>query len=174
MWLGSGRVEMTLLEAPIIDRYGNVNTTVVGAYAKPRVRLPGSGGGTELSSLGRNLLLVNASTNKRSYPERVDYFTSPGYLGGAEERARLGYRPGTGPKTLVNPLGLCRFDERGEMYIAALHAGITAEEAKTSFGWPIRVQEGHQVLPAPSADELEIVREELAHAKERYYLLPEE
>ena len=173
MWLGSGRVQMTVLEAPIIDRYGNVNTTAVGPYAKPKVRLPGSGGGTELSSLGRNLTLVNASRNKRSYPERVDYVTSPGYLGGAQERDRLGYKPDTGPRTLVNPLGLCKFDDRGEMYLAALHPDIAPDEAKAAFGWPIRVEDGYEVLAAPAADELKIVREELAHAKERYYLLPE-
>ena len=174
MWLGSGRVQMTLLEAPIIDRYGNVNTTAVGPYARPKVRLPGSGGGTELSSLGRNLTLVNASSSKRSYPERVDYITSPGYLGGAQERSRLGYKPGTGPCTLVNPLGLCKFDEQGEMYLAALHADISPEEAKASFGWPIKIKDGYEVLAAPTADELKVIREELAHARERYYLLPEE
>jgi len=173
MWLGSGRVEMTILEAPIVDRFGNVNTTAVGPYAQPKVRLPGSGGGTELASMGRGLMLVNASTNKRSYSERIDYNTSPGYLTGRNERARLGYKPGTGPQSLVNPLGICKFDERGEMYVAALHAGISASQAKESFGWPVRVQDGFEVLPEPTADELKIVHEELAHAKERLYLLPE-
>lgn len=172
MWLGSGRVETTLLEAPIVDRYGNVNTTAVGPYSKPKVRLPGSGGGTELGSLGRGLVLVNASTNKRSYPERIDYITSPGYLGGAREREALGYKPGTGPKTLVNPLGMCKFDENGEMVIAALHAGVSEADAKASFGWPIRAV-NLEVLPEPTEFELGIVRQELEHAKKRYYLLPE-
>ena len=173
MWLASGRVEMAILEAPIVDRYGNVNTTAVGPYAAPKVRLPGSGGGTELSSLGRNLMLVSASTNRRSYPERVDYVTSPGYLNGAQERNRLGYKPGTGPKTLVNPIGICRFDDNGEMYVAALHHGVTQSEAQGAFGWQIRAQQGLDVLPEPTEDELNIVRQELTHAKERYYLLPE-
>jgi glutaconate CoA-transferase subunit B len=172
MWLAAGRVKVTVLEAPIVDRYGNVNTTAVGPYSKPKVRLPGSGGGTELGSFGRGLVLVNASTNRRSYPERVDYITSPGYLNGARERAALGYNPETGPKMLVNPLGICRFDENGEMVLAALHAGVKAEDAKTSFGWPIRGRE-IEVLPDPSDDELNIVRQELEHAKKRFYLLPE-
>lgn len=173
MWLASGRVEMAILEAPIVDRYGNVNTTAVGPYASPKVRLPGSGGGTELSSLGRNLLLVNASANRRSYPEQVDYVTSPGYLSGAPERNRLGYKPGTGPKTLVNPLGLCRFDDNGEMYLAALHHGVTHSQAQGAFGWDIRLQQDPGVLPEPTEGELDIVRQELAHARERHYLLPE-
>jgi glutaconate CoA-transferase subunit B len=172
MWLASGRVETTVLEAPIVDRYGNVNTTAVGPYARPKVRLPGSGGGTELGSLGRGLMLVNASTNRRSYPERVDYVTSPGYLGGAREREALGYKRGTGPRVLVNPLGICRFDDNGEMYLAALHAGVNASDARASFGWPIRAGDV-EVLPEPTEDELNVVRQELDHAKQRYYLLPE-
>lgn len=173
MWLGAGRVEMTLVEAAIVDRYGNVNTTAVGPYLQPKVRLPGSGGGTELSSLGRDLMLVSASVNKRSYPASVDYITSPGYLSGAQERRRLGYKPGTGPKTLVNPLGIFRFDANGEMYAAALHSGVTPDEVRATFGWPIKVQSDYEVLAAPNADELKVIHEELAHAKSRCYLLPE-
>jgi glutaconate CoA-transferase, subunit B len=172
MWLGSGRVEMTLVEAAIVDRYGNVNTTAVGPYLRPKVRLPGSGGGTELSSLGRDLLLVSASVNKRSYPDRVDYITSPGYLGGRKERDWLGYKAGTGPQALVNPLGIFNFDENGEMYAAALHPGVTPEEVQAAFGWPIKVQSGYDVLPGPTKDELAVIRQELDHARKRYYLMP--
>lgn len=174
MWLGAGRVQMTMVEAAIVDRYGNVNTTAVGPYLQPKVRLPGSGGGTELSSLGRDLLLVSASVNKRSYPDRVDYITSPGYLSGRQERTRLGYKPGTGPQTLVNPLGIFNFDENGEMYAAALHSGVGPDEVRASFSWPIKVKAGYAVLPEPTEDELTVIRQELVHAKKRYYLLPQE
>ena len=174
MWLGAGRVGMTMLEAAIVDRYGNINTTAVGPYASPKVRLPGSGGGTELGSLGRGLFLVSASTNRRSYPERVDYVTSPGYLQGRGERERLGYKPGTGPQTLVNPLGIFRFDDGGEMVPAALHVGVTAQAVRDAFGWPIQVKADLPVLPQPSTDELAIVRAELRHAQTRHYLLPKE
>jgi glutaconate CoA-transferase subunit B len=174
MWLGAGRVQMTLVEAAIVDRFGNINTTAVGPYLNPKVRLPGSGGGTELSSLGRDLVLVSASTNARSYPDRVDYITSPGYLGGGDERARLGYKPGTGPRTLINPLGRFEFDAQGEMYAAALHEGVAPEDVRKTFLWPIRVRDDFAVLPGPTAEELKIIRSELAHAKERFYLLPED
>ena len=173
MWLGAGRVRMTMLEAAIVDRYGNINTTAVGPYDKPKVRLPGSGGGTELGSLGRGLFLVSASMNKRSYPERVDYVTSPGYLHGRAERERLGYKPGTGPQTLVNPLGLFSFDAQGQMVPTALHAGVTVQQVRDAFGWPIEVREGLPVLPQPTREELAVVREELQHARTRHYLLPE-
>ena len=121
----------------------------------------------------RDLLLVSASANKRSYPASVHYITSPGYLSGGGERERLGYKPGTGPKALVNPLGIFRFDGNGEMYAAELHAGVSADEVRATFGWPIKVQPGFKVLPEPTAHELTIIREELAHAKKRYYLMPE-
>ena len=174
MWLASGRVEMTLVEAAIVDRFGNINTTAVGPYLQPKVRLPGSGGGTELSSLGRDLLLVSASVNSRSYPERVDYITSPGYLGGGDERKRLGYKPDTGPKALVNPLGIFKYDSNGEMYAAGLHAGVTPAEVQSIFVWPIKIQTNYTALPEPTTEELDIIRQELAHAKKRYYLTPED
>lgn len=174
MWLGAGRVGMTMLEAAIVDRFGNVNTTAVGPYRSPKVRLPGSGGGTELGSLGRGLLLVSASTNPRSYPDRVDYITSPGYLRGRAEREAAGYKPGTGPQALVSPLGLFRFDEGGEMFACALHDGVSANDVRASFGWPIRVDAQPEPLPAPDAHALEIIRNEVAHAKERAYLMPDE
>lgn len=173
MWLGAGRVEMTMLEAAIVDRFGNVNTTVVGPYRHPKVRLPGSGGGTELSSLGRNLFLVSASINQRSYPDRVDYITSPGYLEGRAQRNRLGYKTGTGPQMLVNPLGLFRFDASGEMYAAALHPGVTTEHVRASFGWPIKIAHDCALLPEPTDGELAVTREECAHALKRSYLLPQ-
>ena len=173
MWLGSGRVQMTMLEAAIVDRYGNVNTTSVGPYSHPKVRLPGSGGGTELSSLGRDLFLVSASTNRRSYPDRVDYITSPGYLGGRAERERLGYKPITGPQTLVNPLGVFRFNDSGEMYAAALHPGVGPEPVRASFGWPITIANDCATLPEPTAEQVAVTREEIANARARSYLLPE-
>lgn len=174
MWLGAGRVQMTLLEAVIVDRFGNINTTCVGPYERPTVRLPGSGGGTELSSLGRELMLVSAGTAKRGYPDRVDYITSPGYLGGAGQREAAGYPAGTGPKVLVNPLGLFSFGAGGEMYAAQLHPGVTAQEVRDAFGWPIRIALEGPELPEPGLHEIDVVREEIGHARARHYIMPDE
>ena len=172
MWLGAGRVQMTMLEAAIVDRFGNVNTTALGSYLTPKVRLPGSGGGTELGSLGRDLLLVSASVNKRSYPDRVDYITSPGYLDGRAERERLGYKPGTGPQLLVNPLGIFGFDEIGQMHPTALHCGVGPEDVKNAFSWPIDVSRACSVLPEPGNSELAVIRQEIINAQQRAYSLP--
>lgn len=172
MWLGGGRVDVAMLDAPIVDRRGNVNSTVVGDYDHPRVRLAGSGGGTELASLGRSLMLISSSTDPRSYPEAVDYVTSPGYLGGRGDRERLGYLRGTGPTWLVNPLGLFGFEDE-EVGVMALHPGVTADEVGTAFGWEIDVPASVDTLPEPNDVELDAVRATLAEARERRYRLPE-
>jgi glutaconate CoA-transferase subunit B len=172
LWLNRAHVQQTFLEAPIVDRRGNVNTTAVGDYARPKVRLPGSGGGTELASFGPGLVLVSASTETRSYPKHVDYVTSPGYLRGNGERRSLGYAPGRGPQLLVNPLGLFEF-EAEELRVKALHADVTRDEARACFGWSIAFSPYVEPIPQPDADELAVVREELQHAADRLYRLPE-
>ncbi len=171
MWLAGGRVEWTLLEAPIVDRRGNVNTTAIGDYQHPTVRLPGSGGGTELASFGRGLVLISASTARRSYPEQVDYVTSPGYLAGAGERERLGYMPGRGPQLLVNPLGLFEFADE-ELRPRALHPGVTDGDGRATGGWPMAVGEGVPRLPEPTEEELAVARAEIGNARDRYYRVP--
>lgn len=173
MWLGGGRVDMALLDAPIVDRRGNVNSTVVGDYERPKVRLAGSGGGTELAGLARSLMLVSSSANPRSYPERVDYVTSPGYLGGRGERARLGYRAGTGPTWLVNPLGLFGFADE-EVAVCALHPGVDPDEVRAAFSWPLEPPDPVRRLPEPTAAELAATRAVLEEAVKRRYRLPEE
>jgi glutaconate CoA-transferase subunit B len=171
MWLGAGRVEWTLLEAPIVDRRGNVNTTAVGQYDRPLVRLPGSGGGTELASFGRGLVLISASTSVRSYPQTVDYITSPGYLGGENERPMLGYKPDRGPKLLLNPLGLFEF-ETEILRPRALHPDTTPDMVRATFGWPIAVNDDVIRLPEPTRDELLVTRDELERARGRHYRMP--
>jgi glutaconate CoA-transferase subunit B len=171
MWLGRGRVDMALLDAPIVDRRGNVNTTAVGDYEHPKVRLAGSGGGTELAGLGRSLMLVSASADPRGYPEAVDYVTSPGYLGARGDRERLGYRPGTGPTWLVNPLGLFDFRDE-EVRLVALHPGVDAAQVAVTFAWMAAPADEPERLPEPSAEELAATRAVLAEARERRYRLP--
>lgn len=171
MWLGAGRVDMALLDAPITDRRGNVNSTAVGDYARPKVRLAGSGGGTELASLARSLMLVSSSANPRSYPEMVDYITSPGYLTARGERARRGYKPGTGPTYLVNPLGVFGFAEE-EVGVLALHPGVERADVEAAYSWPVEVPDVPERLPEPSAAELTATREVLAEATGRRYRLP--
>ena len=171
MWLGAGRVDMALLDAPIVDRRGNVNSTVVGEYEHPKVRLAGSGGGTELASLARSLLLVSSSTHPRSYPEAVDYVTSPGYLSAAGDRVRLGYKKDSGPTWLVNPLGLFAFEDE-QLSVSALHPGVTGEAVRTAFSWALEIPARVERLPEPSGNELNATRAVLWEARARGYRLP--
>lgn len=173
-YLGSGRVKRTFLEAPIVDRRGNVNTSIVGDYAKPKVRLPGSGGGTELASLGRGLTLLSSSTHPRSFPDLVDYITSPGYLTGAGQRRRLGYPEGTGPKVLVTPLGRFELNDEQGIVPQALHPGVEWREVRQAFTWfPRSTPADVAYLPDASPDELDVVREVLREARDHLYRLPQ-
>lgn len=136
-YLGAGMLDAVLLEAPNVDRFGNVNTSVIGDYTRPAVRLPGSGGGTELAALGRNLILIGPATDPRHFPERVDYVTSPGYLDGGRRREELGYPRGSGPSCLITPLGRFVFDlESRELVAAAVHAGVTRDELLEASAGP--------------------------------------
>jgi glutaconate CoA-transferase subunit B len=172
-FLGRGHTDLVLLEAPIVDQFGNVDTTVVGEYSHPTVRLPGSGGGTELAALGRGLLLVNASLGRRSFPATVDYITSPGYLGGAGEREELGYPAWSGPKVLVTPLGRFEFDSAtGVAFLTGRHIGISSDAIRQTLAWPIDLSQEGPELPDLRSDELYAVKTEMELAEKRNYLLP--
>ena len=175
-WLGRGRVTRTMLEAPIVDRRGNVNTTVVGDYDAPKVRLPGSGGGTELAALGRGLTLLCASSSARSFPERtVDYVTSPGYLRRPGERDAGGYPAGTGPKVLLTPLGRFTIDDDAGIAVDALHPGVTWTQAQECFAWfDAAPPAPPRVLPDVTDAELHAVRRVLEDARVSRYTLPGE
>jgi glutaconate CoA-transferase, subunit B len=172
-WLRAGRAGLTVLDAPIVDQYGNVNTTVVGPYSAPKVRLAGSGGGTELGALGPGLTLLSSSTQPRSFPGRVDYITSPGHLYGAGQRARLGYPPDRGPKNMITPLGRFVLSPEGGFESFALHSGIVAAQVAEVFvGWPMP-EEADAVLPDPQESDLKVIRAVLDDARHTRYRLPE-
>lgn len=173
--LGAGRVERTMLEAPIVDRRGNVNTSVVGPYDRPKVRLPGSGGGTELGSLGRGLTLMSASTDARSFPERVDYNTSPGHLDAPGMRRLLGYPADRGPKVLITPLGRFAIDDVTGIHVDAIHPGVGVDAVAACFPWMAFEPEFEpRRLPEPTPEETTVTRDVLREALLTRYRLPEE
>jgi glutaconate CoA-transferase subunit B len=170
--MGRGRVTRTFLEAPIVDRRGNVNTTVIGDYDQPTVRLPGSGGGTELGSLGRGLTLMCNSVNARSFPEKVDYVTSPGHLGAAGDRDRLGYPHGRGPGVLVTPLGRLGFREGQGFTPTGFHRGVSWDDLSACFRWlpAVSVAEIGEIAD-PTPAELAATRHVLREARTNRYRL---
>jgi len=160
-YLQGGRVQAAFLGAAQIDRFGNINTTVIGRYAQPKVRLPGSGGACEIAIHAQKVFVITRLT-KRTFVERLDFCTSPGHLTGAPgARAALGM-PGAGPQQVVTDKAIFRFAaEAGEMLLASVHPGVSVEEVQARVGWPLRLAEDLATTEPPTAEELRIVREEL-------------
>lgn len=157
-YLQGGLIDVGFLQGAQVDRYGNLNTTVVGDYVNPTVRLPGSGGACEIAILASRVLII-ALQSKRSFPERVDFITSPGFVDGPDARARLGM-PGRGPVMVITNLGCYEFQE-GEMILTSLHPGCTLEQVRGNIGWDVRVSPNLLTTDQPTPEELRIIREEL-------------
>lgn len=174
MLLRAGWIETTMLDGFMVDRYGNINSSCLGDYAHPQVRLAGSGGATELAAFSRKLVILSSATAPDRYPEKVDYITSAGYLTGGDSRRRAGFQEGTGPTALVNPLGRFGFDpDSKEMCLEAVQPGVSVEEVRESVAWPLRVAEPLTEIEPATPAELDAVRDELARAKARLYEMPQ-
>src|SRR3954447_20789054 len=156
-WLQPGRIDVGFLGAAQIDRYGNINTTVIGDYRDPKVRLPGAGGAPEIAaSCGEVIVIVRQST--RAFVDRVDFITSLGYGRGPGDRERLGLR-GRGPVLVITDLGVLEPDPATcELTLTRLHPGVTAEQARAATGGPVRGAERVAVPGEPTAADLQALR----------------
>jgi glutaconate CoA-transferase subunit B len=132
---------------------------VIGEYAAPKVRLPGSGGSAEIAAWANRTYLLTPH-QKRRFPARCDFITGAGFLSGRAARQATGVRGG-GPQAVVTDLGLLEPDAEGELTLTALHPGRTVEQAQANTGWPLKVAAELRVTDAPTADELRLLREEL-------------
>jgi glutaconate CoA-transferase subunit B len=158
-YLQRGNVDVGFLGGAQIDRFGNINATVIGEYGHPKVRLPGSGGSQEIAAWA-NRCYIMTPHQKRRFPEKVDFRTSAGFLGGRAEREKAGVR-GKGPVAVVTDLGILEPDETGELVLAALHPGATFEQVQANTGWAVKSVPTPRLTEPPSVDELRILREEL-------------
>ncbi|MFB3738236.1 MAG: CoA-transferase subunit beta [Candidatus Velamenicoccus archaeovorus] len=159
-YLQSGLVDVGFLGAAQIDRFGNINTTVIGDYDAPKVRLPGSGGACEIAIHARRVFVIMRQA-QRSFVEALHFRTSPGHSGDPEHDRRRGWF-GSGPTSVVTDLGTYGFDEAtGEMTLATLHPGVTLDEVRANMGWDPKVSEHLAETPPPTEEELRILREEL-------------
>ena len=157
-WLQGGRVDVGFLGAAQIDRFANINTTVIGDYAKPKVRLPGAGGAPEIASNAKEVWIIIKQT-KRSFVPKLDFLTSVGHLDGGDSRSRSGAR-GAGPTAVITDLGVLTPDPvTRELTLTAIHPGITVEHVKASTGWELRVAEKLAAIAAPTAAELATLRD---------------
>ena len=145
LFLQNGRIEVGFLGGAQVDRRANINTTVIGSYAKPKVRLPGSGGAAEIAIHAQRILIV-AKLSPRVFPERVDFLTSPGHR----------------VAKVITDRGILERDaENGELVLAALYPGVDVAQVQAGVGWPLRARPQLARIEPPSAAELQLLREVL-------------
>jgi glutaconate CoA-transferase subunit B len=159
LYLQRGNVDVGFLGGAQIDRFGNINATVIGEYAHPKTRLPGSGGSMEIAAWANRCYVITPH-QKRRFPEKVDFRTSAGFLGGHAERQAKCLRGG-GPQAVVTDLGILEPDENGELTLTTLHPGITVDQVRANTGWELKISSQMCVTEPPGEEELRILREEL-------------
>jgi len=157
----AGHLDYGFLGAAQIDMYGNINTTVIGPWEKPKVRLPGSGGANDVGSLCHRTIIIMRQ-EKRKFVEKVTFLTTPGYLTGPGAREKAGLPEGTGPYRVITQLGVYGFDESTKrMKLISVHPGVTVEDVKANTGFELLIPEAVTETQPPSREELEILRKEI-------------
>lgn len=159
-YLQRGNIDVGFLGGAQIDRFGNINATIIGGdYQHPKVRLPGSGGSQEIAGWANRCYIITPH-QKRRFPEKVDFITSAGFLNGRAQRELTGAR-GSGPLVVVTNLGLLEPDANGELVLSALHPGCTLEQVRENTGWQVRTSGQVSTTEPPLPSELQLLREEL-------------
>lgn len=160
LYLQRGNIDVGFMGGAQIDKYGNINATVIGAdYAHPKTRLPGSGGAQEIAAWANRCYLMTPH-QKRRFPEKVDFLTSAGYLSGRGAREAAGLRGG-GMLAVVTDIGILEPSQSGELVLTAVHPGRTALEARENTGWELKVADLLKTSPDVSEHELAILRQDL-------------
>lgn len=159
LYLQRGNVDVGFLGGAQIDRFCNINATVIGDYRHPKVRLPGSGGSMEIAAWA-NRCYIMTPHDKRRFPEKVDFCTSAGFLSGRAEREKSGVR-GRGPQAVVTDLAIMMPDENGELQVTALHPGVELQDVRDNTGWEIKAATSITCTAEPTSEELRILHEEL-------------
>ncbi len=158
--LQAGLIDVAFLGGAQIDRFGNLNTTVIGDYSSPKVRLPGSGGACEIAIHARRILVIMRQA-QRSFVDELAFRTSPGHSGDPAHDAARGWS-GSGPTAVVTDLGTYTFDPAGgEMTLASMHPGVQLGDVRDNMGWDPKLAADLGVTPEPSSEELRLIREEL-------------
>jgi glutaconate CoA-transferase subunit B len=156
-YLQGGRIDVGFLGGAQIDKYGNINSTVIGQYAAPKVRLPGSGGACDIASNVKKIIVITPH-EKRRFVEKVDFRTSPGFIDGKEHWKQLKLHGG-GPFAVITNLCTMKFDEiTGEMTVVSLHPGVTLDKVQENTPWKLKVAERLEETPAPTDMEIAKLR----------------
>jgi acyl CoA:acetate/3-ketoacid CoA transferase beta subunit len=158
----AGYVDYGFLGAAQIDRYGNINTTVIGNHDLPTVRLPGSGGANDAGSFSQRLIIITSNQSKRTFVNRVDFLTTAGYLDGPGGREKAGLPRGSGPYRVITQLGVYGFDEATKrLKLVSLHPHASLDEIKENSGFDIIIPAKIERSPEPKEPDLRILREEI-------------
>jgi glutaconate CoA-transferase subunit B len=157
-----GFLELGFVGAAQIDPYGNINTTVIGEHSRPKVRLPGSGGGCDIGALCWRTVILLAEHDAKRFVEKVDFITTPGYLDGPGAREYAGLPGGTGPYRVVTPLAVMDFGECSKrMRLLSLNPGVTIEDVRKNTGFELVIPEKAGINPPPTPEELRVLRKEV-------------
>jgi len=157
-----GFLDIGFVGAAQIDPFGNINTTVIGEHARPKVRLPGSGGACEIGALCWRTVALLAEHDKKRFVENVDFITTPGYLDGPCARERAGLPQGTGPYRVVTPLALLDFEESSRrMRLRSLNPGVSIEDVRRNTGFELVIPENVGSNPPPTPRELRVLRKDV-------------
>jgi glutaconate CoA-transferase, subunit B len=157
-WLQGGRIDVGFLGAAQIDRFANINTTVIGDYAKPKTRLPGAGGAPEIAGSAHEVLII-LRHSRRAFVRKIDFITSVGFGEGGDHRERL-HLPGKGPRAVVTDLCIFEPDPiTRELTVTSLHEGVTRDQVVEATGWPVQFADQVLVIPAATETELTTLRD---------------
>jgi acyl CoA:acetate/3-ketoacid CoA transferase beta subunit len=158
----AGYVDFGFLGAAQMDMYGNINTTVIGHHDLPKVRLPGSGGGNDVGSFSQRLIIIIANQTKRTFADRLDFLTTPGYLDGPGSRERAGLPEGSGPYRVITQFGIYGFDaETKRLKLISLHPGVSIADVKENSSFEIIIPDKIETSLEPTEEHLRILREEI-------------
>lgn len=158
----AGYVDYGFLGAAQIDCYGNINTTIIGDWDKPKTRLPGSGGANDVASFSHETIIIIGGQSKRTFVDKLDFLTSPGYLTGPGAREKAGLPANGGPYRVITQLGIYDFDEKTKwMKLISVHPGVTVEEIKDNSSSDILIPESYGISPEPSDEHLRLLRTEI-------------
>src|SRR5271155_5531285 len=155
-----GMMDYTFLGGAQIDAYGNLNSTFIGDYQKPKVRFPGSGGANDLASFCWHIFVITVH-DRRRFVDKLDFLTTPGYLTGPGAREAAGLPPGTGPYRVITNLAVLGYhDDTKRMQVRSLPPGVSRDQGQAATGFPLGFQEPLAVTEPPTVGELQILREE--------------
>jgi glutaconate CoA-transferase subunit B len=159
-YLQGGRIDVGFLGGAQVDRFGNINSTVIGDYARPKVRLPGSGGACEIAIHAKKVIMVLKQSPK-SFPGRIDFVTSPGFIDARNSRRKFGF-PGKGPALIITDFGVYGFTRNThEMILQEIYPGVIVEDVRSNIGWDVKVRRRLETTIPPTGEELRIIRRDL-------------